>query len=116
MERDAVAFTVENNGAVTVGTDRVLGFEDLAAIGCDRGDRLVQAPVGVEIKERPFDGGLFTGMLNKTAADIALAVRQDAYRRAGDLFFVDLCAQHGGIEFNGAVEILYRDVHPNDLV
>jgi len=49
MERDSVAFAVEHNRAVTVGSDLVLRFENLAAVGRDRGDRLVQAAVGVKI-------------------------------------------------------------------
>src|SRR5262245_3414623 len=49
VQRDPVAFAVENDGSRPVGPDGVLRPEDFAAIGNDSGDCLIQPTAGVQI-------------------------------------------------------------------
>src|SRR5262245_34089108 len=49
VQRDPVAFAVEDDGSRPIGPDGVLRLEDFAAIGNDSGDCLIQPPVGIQI-------------------------------------------------------------------
>ena len=48
MQGDAVALAVENDGAESVGADRMLRLEDLAGVRFDRRDGFVEPPLRVQ--------------------------------------------------------------------
>src|SRR5690242_19203059 len=105
MERHAVAFAVDHDGAPAVRRNGCLGLDNLAAVGCYSSDRLVETAVSVQVKQRTFRGGLFSGVLYKTAAGIAFAMGQDAERAAGDLRLLDGSTDDGGIELYRPIEV-----------
>ncbi len=49
MQGHAVAFAIEHDGAMSVGSNRVAGDKDLAAVGLDRGDGFVKPAFRVQI-------------------------------------------------------------------
>ena len=51
MERNPVAFTIEDDGAVPVRADLVPGLQHLAAVGLDGGDGLVKPPLRIQIEQ-----------------------------------------------------------------
>src|SRR4051812_3562742 len=97
MKRQAIALTVENDGAVTVWADLMLRVKDLSPVRAHGGDRLIESAVGIEIEKRSLCGRLVL-VLYETASGIAFLVRQYAYSHARSLFFMDLSTEHGGIE------------------
>src|SRR5262245_65781757 len=69
VQREPVAFAVENDRSRPVGPYRVLRLEDFAAIGNDSGDRLIQPSVGVQINHWSLVRRLIVSAIEKAPAD-----------------------------------------------
>jgi hypothetical protein len=116
MQRNAVPFGVEHNGAKAVRTDGMLGEDYLPAIRCDSGDGIIQSSLAIEIYERPMIRGFVLLGAMKAASDDFVSARQEAYCHPRVLLLGDWCAQHRGIETNGPIQIEHGDIHPYNLI
>src|ERR1043166_1825819 len=116
MERDAIAFAIDGDRAVPEGADRVLRFDDTAAVRRDCADGLVEAAGGVQIDHDSVFAGFFFLARQQAAPDFAVVVRQDTDRHAGKIMAFHFATEDGGIKSYRAFQILHRDVAPYDLI
>src|ERR1039458_4423880 len=98
MQRDAVAFAVEHDGAGTVWADGMLRLEHLAAVRPDCRDGLVQPPLTIEVEQWPLLGRFslmaFAARRQASAHSMLVRVRQDGKAHALVLLLLDGRAQH----------------------
>ena len=91
MQRDTIAFTVEDNGAQTVRANRVARLEHFAPVGSHRRGRVVQAPLATQVNKQAVVGGLdviVIGPRDQTTAYSAWFMRQYGKGHSGVLLFV----------------------------
>ena len=58
MQRDAIAFAIENDGAKAVVTDLVFRVHYFAAMGFSLRDRVIEPAGAIEINERAGGAGM----------------------------------------------------------
>src|SRR5580658_10732042 len=93
MQSNAVPLAVQDNRTKAVGADLVFGFQYLSAIGFDRGHRLVQSSLAVEIDERSVRRRLhFLSNKQATAHSILMRKGREFHPRHGLL--LDFLAQN----------------------
>src|ERR1035437_6389129 len=81
---------------------------------------LVQPPLAIEVEQWPLLGRFslmaFAARRQTSAHTMLVRVRQYGKAHALVLLLLDGRAQHGGVELDCAVQILYRYVAPDDLI
>src|SRR5689334_15221428 len=116
MERDAIAFAVDDDRAKPEGADRVLRFDDAAAVRRDCADRLLKPAAGVQIDHNSVFGGFFSLARQQAAPDLAVVVRQNTDRHTGKIMSFHFATENGGIKPYRAFQILHRDITPYNLI
>ena len=89
MERQTVAFAVEDHGAKTMWADLVLGLEHLAVLGRDGGFGLFEAALDVQVDERTVIAGFVLRRDKQTPAGLFSFGGKQADPEAGILLQLD---------------------------
>ena len=117
MQSEAVAFRIDNDGAIAVRANLLPFFQNFAAI-CTRGlNRGIEATVNRRINERPGLGWPIgdtcaIGRDEKTAGRILFCVRQQPILKSAFRHSVYFSAKHGGIELDRPIEIYDGNICP----
>ena len=112
MQRDPVAFGIDNDCAKAVWANLMFFFEDASAFLARRSDRVLEPAFHAQINERPVFRRTIILRLHQTAGDIFVLVRQQSEFKSGRRFFADRCPEDRRIKFNRAIEICDWDVRP----
>jgi len=76
MQRNSVAFAVDDDRAKTKWPDRMFGLNDLATVRRDCRDGFIEPAIRVEVNHDALLAGLLFGTGKQTAAHFAIIVRQ----------------------------------------
>src|SRR3981081_1663573 len=117
MQRNAVAFGIDNHCATTVRSDSVFVLQNFSAVCADRFDRIIEPAFDRQINQRTvlrrfvFAAGAVTAD-TKTARRVLFLMRQKSVfdSALGHLWYFP--AEHGGIKLKGALKIRDRDIGP----
>jgi hypothetical protein len=111
MQRDAIAFGIENNRAETVGTDRMFFLQHFSPVFCCCCNRRIKSPFSREIDKRPGLRRLVVVRFAQASRYI-VGVWEQAEFKTGRAFFGYFCIKHRGIERDGPIELKDRNVCP----
>lgn len=115
MQRDAVAFAVEDERPAPVGGDRMGRGQHRPAVLRDCRLRFVESTVAIEIDQEPVIAGpVVVGDYQTSASGLAFK-RQDAEHKLRGFVLVDFTTEDGGVEPDRTVEIDAGNVEPDDL-
>ena len=116
MQCDSVAFSIANYCPKAVRSDRLFVFENLAAafLGCS--NCIVQPALDAQVNQRAMLGGLVVLRFDQAPGDIFIGVRQQAKFHPWHCLLGNGCSKHSGIELDGPIEVVDRNVGPTDGV
>lgn len=112
MQRDAVAFAINDHRAITVRPDLVWRLLNDTAIRAHRSHGRIQAPIDGKIDERPVERRLVVATRGEAPGGVVIVWQQTELDSWTADFLGNRCAKHGGVKGDGAVEIDNGDVRP----
>src|SRR5438477_1332217 len=115
MQRDAVAFAVEHDGAEAVRSDALDRMQHAPAVLFGLLQRIADAPIDVHIDE-DAGGADLLGVRDQAAAVAGRAVLEHGEGEVAGLGLLDLDAEDGAIELARARELGHRQIEPHDAV
>src|SRR5258706_8977522 len=115
VQRDAIAFAVEHDGAETVRPDALDRFHDAPAVLLRLAQRVADASVDVHVDEYP--GGADLASVRDQAAAVAIrAMLEHGEGEVAGLGLLDLDAEDCAIELARAREIGHGKIEPHNAV
>jgi len=121
VQRDAVAFGIDDDGAKAVRPDLLTLVQDTSAVGAHGFDRFIQPSFHREINQRPVGRRSIIDAAAVAAHDeatgrVLFLVRQKAVLHSALRPSFHLARQHGGIELDCSIEIRDRNIGPTERV
>ncbi len=121
MERDAIAFRIDHNGAKAVFADLLSRAQDFPAVLSRSFDRFIQAAFDQQINQRPICGrrvidASAIAAHAKTTRRVLFSVRQQSVFRAAFRQLLDLFTKNSGIKLYRAIKIGDGNVGPTKSV
>src|SRR5205814_1404429 len=115
MQRDAVAFAVEHDGAKAVRADALDRLQHPATLLFSLAHGVAHAAVDVHVDKDP--GAAYLLRVRDEAAAVAVgSVLEDRQIHVAGLFLVHLDAEHRGVEAARTFQIGHRQIEPHDPV
>src|SRR3982074_1491515 len=117
MQRNAVAFGVDNHRAKTVRPELMYVLQNFSAVCADRFDRIIEPAFDRQINQRTvlrrfvFAAGAVTAD-TKTARRVLFLMRQKSVFDSALGHLWHFPAAHGGIKLKRAIKIRDRDIGP----
>src|SRR4051812_21841813 len=101
MQRDAVAFRVEDFGAESVRSDRVHVCLHSAAVGSDGSNGVVEAAINAEVNHNAVRGWLEVIHDDNASFKTTIGSGDHADAHLAECLFFDGFAEDGGVETDG---------------
>src|SRR4030088_1135132 len=117
VQRNAVAFGVDNHRAKTVRPDLMFVLQNFSAVCADSFDRVIEPAFDRQINQRTvlrrfvFAAGAVTAD-TKTARRVLFLMRQKSVFDSALGHLWHFPAEHGGIKLKGALKIRDRNIGP----
>jgi hypothetical protein len=117
MQRNAVAFGIDNHCTKTVRPELMFVLQNFSAVCADRFDRIIEPAFDRQINQRTvlrrfvFAAGAVTAD-TKTARRVLFLMRQKSVFESALGHLWHFPAEHGGIKLNRAIKIRNRDIGP----
>src|SRR5207249_5406328 len=116
MQCDSVAFSVTYYRPKPVRSDGVFLLENFSSACLDGSNRIVQPALDAQVNQRAMLGGLVVLRLDQAPGNIFIGVRQESEFHAWHGLLGNRCSKNSGIELDGSIEVIDRNVGPTDGV